>query len=84
MKTLLTLLTLLLVLCVFGCTDDDATRSTLQKAGYTDVIPGGYSWFSCSKEDKLQTKFTAKNPRGERVSGTVCCGLVLKACTIRF
>jgi hypothetical protein len=66
-----------------GCTDDSSTRKTLQNAGYTDIQTTGYSMFSCSDSDTFSTGFTAKNPKGVRVSGVVCCGL-LKSCTIRF
>lgn len=83
MKRLL-LTAILLATCLLGCTDEGSTRSTLQKAGFTNISVGGYSWFSCSEDDTTQTEFTATNPRGQRVSGTVCCGLVVKACTIRF
>jgi hypothetical protein len=33
--------------------------------------------------DNFATGFTAKNPQGRQVFGTVCCG-IMKACTIRF
>jgi len=73
---------LLLVLC--SCTNSGATVRALKNQGFTDIRPGGYAWFACSGDDTWQTKFTATNPRGERVSGTVCCGLFLKDCTVRW
>lgn len=79
MKTLV-----LLTLLFCGCTDPSATRSTLTKAGFTDITTTGYSSFVCGKDDSLATGFQAKNSRGETVTGTVCCGLLFKGCTIRF
>ena len=72
-----------LIFLVIGCTSPDMTVSTLQKAGYTDIIPGKYAFYGCSEEDMYSTKFIATNPAGNRVSGVVCCG-ILKSCTIRF
>ncbi len=69
--------------CGAGCTDEDRTRTTLRKAGYRDVTVGDYAWGECGKHDSYATEFTAINPSGERVSGTVCCG-ILKGCTVRF
>jgi hypothetical protein len=67
-----------------ACTDDDAARTTLTKAGYTDIRLRGYDAFACGNEDTTATAFVAKNSLGKDVTGTVCCGLVIKACTIRW
>ena len=67
-----------------GCTAPDRTYETLDKAGYKHIEVGGHSWFECGEDDTFATEFTAVNPSGRRVSGTVCCGLVAKGCTIRF
>lgn len=66
-----------------SCTDEEKTRSTLEKAGFSEVETGGYSWFECGKGDSFHTKFRARNPAGEMVDGVVCCGW-MKSCTIRF
>ncbi|WNM70147.1 hypothetical protein [Myxococcus phage Mx1] len=66
-----------------GCTNPDRTRETLHRAGFTNVQTRGYDVWSCSDDDAYATKFTATNPAGQTVSGTVCCG-ILKNCTIRF
>ena len=68
---------------VVGCTSPDRTKETLTKAGYTDIEIGGYDLFSCGEDDDFATNFIANNPTGQRVSGTVCCG-ILKRCTIRY
>ncbi len=72
------------LLALAGCTDESNTRRTLESAGYTDIQTTGYSWFECGKDDTYHTGFTAKNPLGKPVSGTVCCGMWTKGCTIRF
>lgn len=74
---------MLLFLMMFACTNAPATVDTLEKAGFTDVHAGGYSAFACSDDDTYATNFTATNPQGQKVSGTVCCG-VFKNCTIRW
>jgi hypothetical protein len=73
-----------LLLAVPACTDDDATRRTLEASGYTNVrilkkVPTG-----CGDHDLYWTGFEASNPRGARVKGTVCCGAFVKGCTVRF
>jgi hypothetical protein len=66
-----------------GCTDDTGARRALESQGFTDVELTGYDAFSCGRDDTFSTGFRAKNPRGARVKGTVCCG-VMKSCTVRF
>lgn len=84
MKKLKILVLALTLGLVSTCTNEDSTRETLRKAGFTEVEVGGYDWFGCSDDDTFQTKFKARNPRGDMVNGTVCCGLIFKNCTIRF
>lgn len=76
---------LLLIIPIFltACTNPDKARNTLNSAGYTDIHTGGYDMFACGEGDVSATQFTAKNPKGQTVQGTVCCGLT-KSCTIRF
>lgn len=71
---------------VASCTDEDAARDTLMKQGFSDVTTQGYDWTACGKDDATATKFTATNPKGQRVSGVVCCGLgpLSKGCTVRW
>lgn len=82
MKKLLALSTLLLAL---ACADEAGSRKALHGLGLTNVQFTGVSWFGCSK-DEIGTNFKATNPRGDAVSGQVCCGALLsfKACTVRF
>lgn len=63
--------------------DSDAARKTLDEAGYTDIQIDGYSPLSCGEEDYSATAFCARNVNGKVACGVVCCGLVMKQCTIR-
>lgn len=78
------LLLVALALIAAGCTNKPDAIRTLHSAGFKDVETTGYSWFACGQDDTSHTGFIATNPAGERVTGTVCCGLIFKACTIRF
>lgn len=82
----LTKILILFLLCLscFACTDETSSKDALRKAGFTDVEITGYSWYSCGENDFYSTGFKATNVNGERVEGTVCCGLIAKDCTIRF
>lgn len=65
-----------------SCTDEAAARRTLDDEGYTDVQITGFRWFGCG--DDTSTGFTAKNTKGKPVDGVVCCGYLMKACTVRW
>jgi hypothetical protein len=80
---LLIIAIILFALSSSGCTDEQSSVRTLRNAGYSDIEVGGYEMFACSDSDTFSTKFTATNPRGERVNGVVCCGW-LKHGTVRF
>lgn len=80
MKYIILLLTILL----FGCTSETDTNRALEGAGFTEIQIGGYDVLGCSEDDFFHTKFTAKNPAGKIVSGTVCSGVLFKNATIRF
>jgi len=75
---------LLLCLLLVCCTDEDGARRILEAQGMTEIEFTGYAPFDCSEDDTLQTGFRAKGPTGKALSGTVCCGLVFKNCTVRF
>ena len=81
MKKMIALVALLML---GGCTDEHNSRKTLRSSGYFDIEITGYSWFECGDNDTFHTGFRAKNPRGEAVEGTVCCGFLAKGCTVRF
>jgi hypothetical protein len=83
MKTILPF-TAFALLTLSGCTDESNTIRTLEDSGYSNIQTTGYSWFECGDGDAFHTGFTATNPVGRRVSGTVCCGWMTKGCTIRF
>ena len=75
---------LLIALVLLSCTDETAARRALRSQGFTDVQITGYSWLECGEDDFSHTGFRAKNPHGEIVTGTVCCGFIAKGCTIRY
>lgn len=74
----------LLLFSLASCTDDAATVRTLRSAGFTDITTTGYSAWACGEDDSFATGFRAKNPQGQLVEGTVCCGFMVKGCTVRF
>jgi hypothetical protein len=74
---------LLASLLLAACTDESGSRKALESSGFSEIRFTGYSPFSCSDSDTFSTGFTAKNPAGHAVKGTVCCGF-LKSCTVRF
>ena len=67
----------------WGCPNNNRARDILQAEGYTEIktTGGGHGW-ACG-DDGSATGFTAQGPGGGRVDGVVCCGLVVKACTVR-
>ena len=74
---------LLFLLMLSACTSTEETLSTLQKAGFRDIVVGGVTGFACSEEDKMGRSFTATNGNGQSIDGVVCCG-IFKGCTVRF
>lgn len=81
------LLTFLFLVALFSCTNEDRTRSTLDSAGYTNVVITGWSATGCGDSDGTCTGFEATGPTGKRVSGAVGCGRVAgcsKGCTLRL
>ena len=50
-----------------------ATR-TLQEAGMDHIQITGYRFFGCDEDVPSHTGFSATNPRGQIVTGTVCSG----------
>lgn len=73
-----------LALLLVACTDEAASTRALRAHGLTDIEFTGYDIWACSNDDTFSTGFRAKNAHGETVEGAVCCGLVVKNCTVRF
>lgn len=79
-----TILIVAMALSIAACgTRTESAEALLNQQGYTDVEITGYDMFSCSEDDNFKTGFVATAPNGDRVSGTVCEGL-MKGKTIRF
>lgn len=74
---------ILLALLISGCSSTNDATKALKAQGFTDIQTNGRAFFACSEDDTFATKFTAKNPKGEIVTGAVCSGW-LKGSTIRF
>jgi hypothetical protein len=69
-----------------GCTDEKGATKALHDAGLKPLSVGGYAWFYCAGGrggDAFATKFTAKNVRGETVTGAVCYGY-FRGTTIQY
>jgi hypothetical protein len=66
-----------------GCSSSSDATKALKAQGFTDIKTHGRAFFACSEDDSFATKFTAKNSKGETVTGAVCSGW-LKGSTIRF
>jgi hypothetical protein len=90
--TLIEILTLAVVILVIaipvtmgmGMWDrpSDSTEA-LRKSGFSEIEIGDHAFFRCGRSDVSSLYFTANNPRGDKVDGTVCCGW-FKSCTVRF
>ena len=73
----------IVIICFTGCTDKESTERALKAQGFSDVKIKGYSYFGCSRDDAFHTEFSAINPKGEKVEGVACSG-ILKNTTIRW
>jgi len=73
----------LLASLIFGWTNVPEATRALRADNLTPITVGDTSWFKCG-DDWYATKFTAKNMRGDTVTGVVCSGLLFKATTVRF
>ncbi len=75
------ILAMLLQRCMV--TNEEAL-DTLNKAGFKQPVVTGSNWMTCGEGDKeLGADFEAINTSGQKVNGTVCCG-IFKGCTVRF
>jgi hypothetical protein len=64
---------------------DDRALGAIRAAGFRDPRLGGAVTAACADSESSR-RFTATNPLGRVVQGTVCCGLTSldKGCTIRW
>jgi hypothetical protein len=67
-----------------GCgVNEVKAKRILESQGLSSVAVGGYSIWGCGNEDTFKSSFTAKDSKGQDVSGVVCGGW-LKGYTVRF
>lgn len=75
--------------CGYMVSDDEAIQAA-HNAGLTDVTVlsshklSPHMMGGCGEDDSAAFKISATNPAGTKVNATVCCGAVLKGCTIRY
>ena len=64
---------------------DKRAIDAVEAQGFRNVILGGIDLLACAK-DESSRHFSATNPTGKSVEGTVCCGLtgIGKGCTLRW
>ncbi len=83
---------ILIVLTLTGCGEmvsEDHAVNTLKAEGWTDIIVTAKHGISphlvggCGEDDSVAFEATGRNPAGKDSTATVCCGLIVKSCTIR-
>lgn len=84
MKQCLIFVLLVLSLLLTSCTSKQDAERALKAAGFSNIHTDGFAWFACGRDDFYRTKFSATNPKGDKVYGVVCSGLFFKNATIRF
>lgn len=90
MRRFYTIMAMLFVSCA-GCGEMvpvERAVATMEAAGYknvrvTDQHGVAPQWAGCSEGDAVAFDVSATNPAGKQTTATVCCGLMLKGCTIR-
>lgn len=78
-----TCIAVLFIMFAAACTDEGKSREALDNLGFRDIQVGGYDAFTCGDDYTFSTHFTATNPNGKHVEGTVCCGWI-KGCSVKF
>jgi len=86
------LLALLVLVGLGGCgylVDEDtaiqaAVSSGLREVQVLDKHRLAPAWYGCGSDDHAAFEIRGTNAQGKRVNATVCCGALLKGCTIRY
>lgn len=73
----------ILAVWALACTNPEGARKALESSGFTHVELTGPEYFGCA-EGETADGFKALNSAGLYVTGTVCCGVMFKGCTVRF
>lgn len=77
---------LLIVICLAAgacATPADRSVRALEAVGMTDIQLTGVSPFGCGENEFWARKFSARNVKGQTVTGVVC-GSWMKGATVRF
>lgn len=67
-----------------GGSDDAKVIEAAEKHGLANVRITGWNPLECSDGDSIARGFRATNANGRDVTGTICCGYMLKGCTVRW
>lgn len=72
-----------------SCVDESRALNAMKSSGWTDLRLVDRTNFlapfaGCGGEDAAAFQYSGKNPAGTISTTTVCCGIWLKGCTIRF
>jgi hypothetical protein len=77
-----------IIAAVAAADDPTAATHTLETEGWSDIhvydsgVATGFE--GCSDDDGIYYRATGKNPAGKEAKALVCCGAILKACTVRI
>jgi hypothetical protein len=71
-----------------GTADSDMGKHALEQAGWSEIYvteSGATLWGlqGCGDDDSVYFKADGKNPAGKDEHALVCCGILLKSCTVR-
>lgn len=84
MRLIVSVFLLMVLVCMFGCTNAKDANRALNAEGFTNIEVTGYNFLACSQDDFYHTGFIATNSQGNRIKGTVCSGIFFKNATIRY
>lgn len=78
----------IIIMCALltSCATEADRRNAAEALGLSDYHETGPALFECSEDDSIlaSASFTATSQKGQPVKGVVCCGPIMKSCTVRF
>lgn len=88
MGTLIKVAIFLVMVCIFFAanygTPSPKIKRALEYQGLVNIHVGGWDAFECSPGDTISRGFTAQNASKQNVEGTVCCGVWIGGCMVRW